>query len=959
MMLGIKWETIERKWQKIWEERRAFEADPEPERPKWFITVAYPYPNSPQHVGHGRTYTITDIYARFKRMQGFNVLLPMAFHYTGTPILAMSERVASGDRDLINDFVEIYHVPREIVQTFSNPLALAKYFHEEIKQGMKEMGYSIDWRREFTTVDGRYSRFIQWQFKKLSERGFVIRGSHPVGWCPNNESPVGQHDTVGDVEPEVGEYTLIKFELEGSHLPTATLRPETVFGVTNIWINPKVDYVLVKVDGDHWIVSKRCVDKLRLLEREVEIVREVKGESLLGKLVKNPVTGKKVPILPADFADPNNATGVVMSVPGHAPYDYVALAELKKKIDQHPALIGKKSTIRQIEPISIIELRGFSDLPARDVVEKLGIKTQTDAKLVEATKEVYSREFHGGVMKENTGPFAGLKVSEARERVKERLLSEGKADTMYELLNRPVFCRCGSECMVKVFKKQWFINYGQREWKDLAHECLNQMAIVPSVLRDEFKNVIEWLRERACARKRGLGTKLPWETEWIIESLSDSVIYMAYYILAKYMNAYAIREDQLTDEVFDYVFLGKGNVETISAKTGLATDLLRSMREEFLYFYPVDSRHSGRDLVPNHLTFYIFNHVAIFPRELWPRQIVTNGSVLMGGKKMSKSFGNIIPLRDAVRDYGSDPIRLAVVSTAEVLQDASFSPELAKSVGEQLEEFYSLALKIIAMRERASEGKLASVDKWMLGMLQRRVKWVTESLESLRVREAVQQAFYLLNQDQQWYLRRTAIEGEERSRVVAKVLNEVLDVRVRLLAPFVPHLCEEIWSSMGRDGLVSLATWPSYDEKAIDLKAMKEEEVVRGVVEDVSKILKVVKRRPSKVCLYVASNVKWEAYLKALQVLKEKARAEKLRVKEGKMVGELMRTVVKLSPEEREERRIVGRLDEFSTLTAAKAFLERELKAKVCVFREEDPNRCDPEDRAKMALPYRPAIYVE
>ena len=112
-------------------------------------------------------------------------------------------------------------------------------------------------------------------------------------------------------------------------------------------------------------------------------------------------------------------------------------------------------------------------------------------------------------------------------------MQTGSADIMFEMVKKPVRCRCGTECVVKLLNDQWFINYGDKRWKDIAHECVNKMDITPEEIRQEFNYVIDWLKERACARKSGLGTKLPWDQDWIIESLSDSVIYMAYYIIAK------------------------------------------------------------------------------------------------------------------------------------------------------------------------------------------------------------------------------------------------------------------------------------------------------------------------------------------------------------------------------------------------------------------------------------------
>ncbi|MEM3579621.1 MAG: class I tRNA ligase family protein, partial [Candidatus Bathyarchaeia archaeon] len=305
---------IEEKWQKRWEEAKIFETDPDPTKPKYFITVAYPYPNSPQHIGHARTYTLADVHARYMRMRGYNVLLPMAFHYTGTPVLAMAKRLAENDEELIKDFVEVYRIPKEKLKELTDPLNMARYFHEEIKEGMKRIGFSIDWRREFTTIDPQYNRFIEWQFEKLREKGYITRGSHPVGWCPRCGNPVGQHDTAGDVEPEIGEFTLIKFQKGETIFPTATLRPETVFGVTNIWVNPKAKYVKATVDGEEWVVSQEAAEKLTYLNRKVKVLETFEGKNLIGTYVENPVTKNKIIILPAEFVDPKNATGVVMSV---------------------------------------------------------------------------------------------------------------------------------------------------------------------------------------------------------------------------------------------------------------------------------------------------------------------------------------------------------------------------------------------------------------------------------------------------------------------------------------------------------------------------------------------------------------------------------------------------------------------------------------------------------------------
>ena len=300
-----------------------------------------------------------------------------------------------------------------------------------------------------------------------------------------------------------------------------------------------------------------------------------------------------------------------------------------------------------------------------------------DLALEKATNDLYSIEYYKGIMSPNTGIYSGMDVKDAKEKIKILLFTNNQAEIFYEFVNQPIICRCGSECVVKLLNDQWFINYGDTEWKNKVHNYIDSMSIIPEELRHEFHNVVDWLKERACARKSGLGTKLPWDREWIIESLSDSVVYMAYYTISKFVNNENHSLNQYIDEIdesfFDFILFGVGDISDFERRCKIDKSLLEKLRKEFIYFYPVDCRHSGRDLVPNHLSFFIFNHVAIFEKKYWPKQMVINGSVLMEGKKMSKSLGNIIAIRTVIQNYGADTIRLSILISAELLQDADFS----------------------------------------------------------------------------------------------------------------------------------------------------------------------------------------------------------------------------------------------------------------------------------------------
>ena len=630
---------IESKWQRKWEEDGVFHPEPD-DREKFLITIPYPYLNGNLHAGHTRTFTIGDVVARFKRMRKENVLFPMAFHVTGTPIVGLSELVKKRDPDIERVYTQHHDIPLEIFHTLTTPQAIVEYFRKEAKAAMQSIGYSIDWRREFTTTDQAYHSFIEWQYYILGDKGYVTKGSHPVRWCPNDQNPVEDHDILKGEEATIIDFTLIKFKLNDKILPCATLRPETVFGVTNLWVNPDVIHVVAKMNDETWVVSRDAYEKLVFTDRDVEEIGEIAGSELVGQRVKNPLNGSEVLILPAVFVDPSNGSGIVMSVPAHAPYDYLALKDL---YDQDLSGYGITEDLRGIQFVSLIKVPDYGEFPAIEVVNQLGVKDQNDPKAEDATKLVYRREFHNGVLKENTGQYAGTAVSKIKDILLADLIKQNMAETFYEFSETPVICRCGSRCVVKMVKDQWFLNYSDPQWKKQVLGCLGDMRLIPEEIRTEFENKVDWLKEKACARRKGLGTHLPWDKNWLIESLGDSTIYMAYYILAKYVNA-GMYIDKLCPEFFDYVFLGKGTAEDASKRSEIPLETVQQIRNDFVYWYPVDLRSSGKDLVANHLLFFLYHHVAIFPKELWPKAIAVNGFVSLEGKEdvqVQGSFANL------------------------------------------------------------------------------------------------------------------------------------------------------------------------------------------------------------------------------------------------------------------------------------------------------------------------------
>jgi len=954
---------IEEKWSALWEAAHIFEVDPDPIKQKIMVTFPFPYMNGPLHVGHAFSAARVDVYARFKRMQGYNVLWPWAWHWTGQPLLGASQRVARGDQAYIQVLREVDGVSEEEMQKFVDPKYMAQYYTNEGKIAVKHIGFSVDWRREFTTVTATFQKFIEWQYKNLKELGYVTRGTHPVVWCPKDQSPTGDHDRQSGegVTPE--EYTLIKYKLdETTVLPAATFRPETIYGITNLWVNPDALYVEATVNSENWIVSQDAVEKLREQEKTITIRRVFKGKELVGKTFENPLTHEKFPILPGWFVNTKTATGVVYSVPAHAPLDWLALKDLQQKPEVMLNFGVDPQIVLQIKPVSIIKIEGFGECPAVEIVEQRGIKDQQDPKAEQATKELYKKEFHSGKLKLNCGIYAEKSIREIKDQLIADFKKQGISDVMYDL-PEPVVCRCMTPCMVKILSDQWFLNYSNPQWKEKAKEVITQMKIHPETARASFYATVDWLKEWACARTTGFGTPLPWGEGWIIETLSDSTMYMAFYTINKHINQNNISPQMLTPEVFDYIYHGKGDKTQISKTSNLAIQLLEEMREEFLYWYPFDLRNSAKELVPNHLSFCIFHHAALFPPQHWPRSIGVNGMLMVEGHGMHKSKGNFITLKSAIDKYGADATRCGLMIGAEGMDDPDWR---ADNVEELKNKFEALTNFIINIITTAKQSENTVLEQWLQNKLQYRIQEVTESLEELKTRTALQIALFEVWNDIRWYIQR---KGNTR----AIVLVEAIKVWIKMLAPFAPYISEELWSQTDETCFISTAQWPKIDETKRYVTAEEQENLIIDILTDTQNILKATKIIPKQLIFYTASAWKWQIYLSILEKAKvgETKISEVMREFSSKpelkphmkdiaiLVPKIIKATTKLSSNRKTNIIKIQKIDEKQVMQNALKFLKDRFNTEISIYSEEDKERYDPKNRAPTAIPYQPAIYIE
>ncbi|MBU4139307.1 MAG: class I tRNA ligase family protein, partial [Euryarchaeota archaeon] len=383
---------------------------------------------------------------------------------------------------------------------------------------------------------------------------------------------------------------------------------------------------------------------------------------------------------------------------------------------------------------------------------------------------------------------------------------------------------------------------------------------------------------------------------------------------------------------------------------------------DFEYWYPVDLRSSGKDLVPNHLLFFLFHHVAIFPEKYWPRAIAVNGFVSLEGQKMSKSKGPILTLRSAVKEYGADVTRLYILSTAEHVQDADWRKADVESTRKQMERFYRLAYDFITSVD-ASDFKpdqFKLIDKWMQSRLQFRIKETAEALNVMQTRRAVQNAFYLLMNDMKWYERR----GGRAAR------KQILNTWIRLMAPFTPHICEEIGEETGMD-MVSLARFPEVDHSLIDKGAELAEETTANTLRDMEEIIRLIKIKPKRIVLYTSPTWKKQVLKIGLEMKKEKT-LEMKTLMNALMSDPAMRAYGKEIPKFAQkiitdiqgmELDLMDALlevdfDEISALNEAREFLSAAVGCNIELYNADAPGY-DPQGKSRFASPMRPAIYIE
>ncbi|GAA98789.1 uncharacterized protein L969DRAFT_104263 [Mixia osmundae IAM 14324] len=727
--------------------------------------------------------------------------------------------------------MESIDVPRKEIKKFADPHYWTKYFPPIAKRDLIRLGARVDWRRSFITTDINpyYDSFVRWQLNRLRDLQHVKFGERYTIYSPKDQQPCMDHDRASGEAVGPQEYTGLKLrvvqwspasehiaaQLKGKtvYMVAATLRPETMYGQTNCFVGNNIKYGVyaAKDEQSAYLITERSARNMAFqgLLREagkVTCLVSIQGADLIGTTIHAPMSVyEKVYVLPMDGVSPNKGTGVVTSVPSDSPDDYATLMDLRKK----PEYYKIKAEWAANEPHPVIETASYGNLTAVTLVKQLKINSQKDIKQLAEAKELAYREgFYKGTMV--TGKYVGEAVEKAKEKVKHDLIEAGNAFAYAEPESQ-IISRSADECVVALMD-QWYLDYGEAQWRAKAEKLLSQMETYSADTRKAFEGVLAWLNKWACARSYGLGTKLPWDPQFLVESLSDSTIYMAFYTIAHLLQGgvidgsqpgpLGVTADQLTDEVWDHL-LGSAD---LPANSPLPKEKADALRREFTYFYPLDIRSSGKDLIANHLTFCIYVHAALFPEKHWPRSMRSNGHLMLNGKKMSKSTGNSLTLANAIDKFGADSTRLTLADAGDSMDDANFEELTANANILRLH-----ALSLFAEEETAKlrAGGLRKGDKNFFDHvfeqeIVQTIKATRKSYENAAYRDALKAGFYEFLLARDAYRDACADEGMH-----GELVEKYLRVQALLILPIAPHFAEHVWTAcLQEPSSVQLARFP-------------------------------------------------------------------------------------------------------------------------------------------------------
>jgi leucyl-tRNA synthetase len=770
-------QRIEAKWQKIWEEQGAFNADRDPVRPKYYVLEMLPYPSGTLHMGHMRNYSIGDAVARFKRMRGLNVLHPIGWDSFGLPAENAAIKNGIPPRQWTNSNIQ------------------------QMKATCKRFGFSYDWRREISTCEPEYYRWNQWFFLKMLERGLAYRKLSKVNWCPQcrtvlaNEQVVDgccwRHETTAVEVREIEQWFLritnysdelladmaelkegwpervllmqenwigksrgarVQFAVSGMHtvpIEVFTTRIDTIYGVSAILLSPHHPGLAELIAGmpGGAAIEERLEAMRKVNLKAADLATAEKVGLFTGRFALNPFSGERVPIWVANFVLAEYGTGAVMCVPAHDQRDF----EFAEKYH----------------------------LPLKIVVQPV------NGAVLRADQMDHAYTEYGRLV--DSGPYSGIESATAIEKMTADAEAKGfgKAETTYRLKDWGISRQryWGTPIPVVYCKKDGVVGVPE----DQLPVRLPENVVLTGEGRSPLANVPEFLKT-TCPKCGGPAER---ETD-TMDTFVDSSWYFYRY----------------TDAHNDRAPFDPANVQ---------------------YWFPIDQYIGGIEHAILHLIYSRFfakvmRDLGLIQHGEPVRRLFSQGMVQKGGRAMSKSHGNVVGADEMAQKYGCDTARMYTLFAAPPAKDLEWSEDGIEGCSRFINKVYRLvdrhAQNLKSVESRLSESvdlsQATAKEKLLLRKAHQTLKRVTHDFE---LRWHFNSSIALI---MEYYNEVQAQEPMEQG-MRPEVAKRLIELPVLMLAPISPHVCEELWEMLGHSGGLARVSWPAFRD---DLAKEEQFEIV-------------------------------------------------------------------------------------------------------------------------------------
>ena len=811
--------AIEEKWQKKWEDEKIFAIKEDTSKPKYYALEMFPYPSGNLHMGHVRNYSIGDVVARYKTMQGFNVLHPMGWDSFGLP----AENAAIKNGTPPADW------------TWANI--------DNMREQLKRLGFSYDWDREVATAKEEYYKFTQWMFLKLFEKGLAYKKKSFVNWCPSCQTVLANEQVVNGkcerCKSEVGKKDLeqwffkitdyadrllddidklkgwpdkvksmqtnwigrsegaeVNFRIDGTdkELTVFTTRPDTIFGVSYMVIAPEHPIVDELIKGKPQEAECRAfIEKVHGMSEIARSATDTEKEGVFtGVYMVNPINGEKIPLYLANYVFLDYGTGIVMGVAAHDQRDF----EFAKKYN----------------------------LPIRIVIQPEGQNMKE-----EDMTEAFAAE---GIM-ENSGEFNGMNNRDALAKIITYMEEKGigTRKTNFRL-------------------RDWLISR-QRYWG----------APIPVVYCEKCGTV--------AVPEEQLPVRLPENVEFTGQGkspLSECADFMT--TTCPKCGGKATRESDTMDTFVcsSWYFLRYCDPKN---------DKLPFSKDKTDYWMNVDQYIGGVEHAILHLLYARFFTKVLYDMgyvscEEPFENLLTQGMVLKDGSKMSKSVGNVVSPEEIISKYGADTARLFILFAAPPERDLDWNDTAVEGAYRFLNRVWRAVdeLKDYMSDDAIDVNTLTDADKKLRLAVNSSIKKVTEDFERFSFNTAISSVMEMVNAIYQY---KDGVKPEDYNKAA---VGEAVNAVIVLLSPIVPHITQEMWELIGIKDDLYVAEWPKFDESALVVSEVEVVVQINGKIRD--KMMIAADLTPQQMQEVALANDKIKELIDGKQVVKVIAVPKKL-----------------------------------------------------------------------------------